>query len=285
MDEKLIFELLLFFLFSLLLISLAVVIHHIVLEKYKKDLKKELKAVEEIRKQQNKDEEKKREQKERFNNSIASDSYILERIRQQLSRIILEKTETEWHKNGHNPRKQNGAYRVDFERAVQQKMHNADHLGVTANSVLQYIHERGQNPLNKDVDAVIRKAIDGAICKAEERLNNNFSGDGISPSEFFARRTAISGDSVGVYIILNRTKSKYYVGQAKRLYFRVNQHFTGHGNGDVYADYKYGDQFRIKLITLRESGYDDLDKLERDLIRQYHANIDGYNKTSGNHSQ
>lgn len=106
--------------------------------------------------------------------------------------------------------------------------------------------------------------------------------NGITPEDFFQLRRLTEGDAVGAYVILNETKNMYYVGQAKRLFFRVNQHFTGHGNGDVYADYKYGDSFKIKLIELADSGYSDIDRLEKDLIRQYHAYSLGYNRTHGN---
>ena len=50
----------------------------------------------------------------------------------------------------------------------------------------------------------------------------------------------------------------------------------------MYADYKFGDDFSIKVIRLAESGYDDLDKLEKDMIKKYNAYSIGYNKTSGN---
>lgn len=33
------------------------------------------------------------------------------------------------------------------------------------------------------------------------------------------------------------------MGQGKAVLDRVNHHFSGRGNGDVYADYKYGDFF------------------------------------------
>ncbi len=112
----------------------------------------------------------------------------------------------------------------------------------------------------------------------------DISENGLRPYDFFKLRQKTQGDVVGVYVLYNESKDKYYVGQAKRLYFRVNQHFTGHGNGDVYADYKYGDAFRIKLIKLTESGCDDLDELERRMIARYQAYDKGYNKTRGNHS-
>ncbi len=104
----------------------------------------------------------------------------------------------------------------------------------------------------------------------------------VTPEEFFKMKELQKGDIVGAYIIYNETKDMPYVGQATRLFFRVNQHFTGHGNGDVYADYKYGDDFSVKLIPLVDSGYKDLDLLEKNLIEHFGANKKGYNKTAGN---
>ena len=74
----------------------------------------------------------------------------------------------------------------------------------------------------------------------------------------------------------------YYVGQAASVLWRINQHLTGHGNGDVYADYKYGDRFVITSIRLRGSGFASLNELERHAIAAYKADSDGYNKTRGN---
>lgn len=64
--------------------------------------------------------------------------------------------------------------------------------------------------------------------------------------------------------------------------YRVNAHFTGRGNGDVYADYKYGDPFEISMIALENSGFCTLNELERNVIRRYNAFSNGYNKTRGN---
>lgn len=74
----------------------------------------------------------------------------------------------------------------------------------------------------------------------------------------------------------------YYVGQGKKVFQRVNNHFTGHGNGDVYSDYKYGDNFTIKMIRLKGSGFKTLNELERCTISKYNAFSKGYNKTRGN---
>lgn len=86
----------------------------------------------------------------------------------------------------------------------------------------------------------------------------------------------------GVYILHNVTKDMYYVGQSARVNQRVRQHFTGHGNGDVYADYKYGDDFTVRAIAMEGSGYMSIDALECDMIDVYSAFESGYNKTCGN---
>ena len=86
----------------------------------------------------------------------------------------------------------------------------------------------------------------------------------------------------GVYILHNTSKDLYYVGQSVRVFSRVKQHFTGHGNGDVYADFKYGDSFTIKTIPLAGSGYQSLNDLERDAIEAFNAYTKGYNMTQGN---
>ena len=115
----------------------------------------------------------------------------------------------------------------------------------------------------------------------------------IAPEEFietrkqwlFGRRQSPKAQELnfsGVYILYNKTKNKYYVGQGRKIFNRVNAHFTGKGNGDVYADYKYGDEFTIKMISLENSGLTSLNELERLMIAEYDACASGYNKTKGN---
>lgn len=105
-----------------------------------------------------------------------------------------------------------------------------------------------------------------------------------SPGEFLDACDILRarGDFTGVYVIHNKTKDMYYVGQSTRVVGRLIQHLTGYGNGDVYADYKYGDDFELNVVSLRESGYDSLDALERDTIAAYDAYDKGYNRTRGN---
>ncbi|MBQ3275685.1 MAG: GIY-YIG nuclease family protein [Oscillospiraceae bacterium] len=114
----------------------------------------------------------------------------------------------------------------------------------------------------------------------------------MSPEAFFRLRsesedggrayTSARYDYAGVYILYNKTKNMYYVGQAQAVLSRINQHLTGHGNGDVYADYKFGDKFSITSVRLKGSGFKTLNELERHAISIYDAYSKGYNKTRGN---
>ena len=89
-------------------------------------------------------------------------------------------------------------------------------------------------------------------------------------------------NSCGVYVLFNKTKNKYYVGQSKKIFYRINNHFSGCGNHDVYDDYCHGDIFTIRIIPLKKSNYISLNKLERHAIMTFKSYRNGYNKTHGN---
>lgn len=124
-----------------------------------------------------------------------------------------------------------------------------------------------------------------------KRLSRRVSS--MTPQEFLELKKVTSGgkgspsvmfqnDFPGVYIIKNKTKRMYYVGQGTRVCSRVNMHFTGKGNGDLYADYKYEDRFSVKIIPLKRSSFKTLNELERHFIAYYKADTKGYNRTKGN---
>ena len=71
-------------------------------------------------------------------------------------------------------------------------------------------------------------------------VNTKFSNQiSISISDF-RLLSSNSPTFAGVYVLLNKTKGINYVGQSRDVYGRVKQHTTGYGNGNVYADMKYG---------------------------------------------
>lgn len=90
---------------------------------------------------------------------------------------------------------------------------------------------------------------------------------------------------MGVYVLHNKTKNKHYVGQGKNVLDRVNQHLCGRGNGDVYVDYRNGDEWVIKLINFDDCHFETLNDLERHTIQVYDAYHRGYNKTRGNRTK
>lgn len=85
-----------------------------------------------------------------------------------------------------------------------------------------------------------------------------------SAEEFMAQRKALTqqGEITGIFIVHNATKDLYYVGQSANAIDRTAIQFLGRGNCDVYADYKYGDSFNVRIIPLSESGYESLNELK-----------------------
>ncbi|MCD8201134.1 MAG: GIY-YIG nuclease family protein [Clostridia bacterium] len=121
---------------------------------------------------------------------------------------------------------------------------------------------------------------DATLCASKSTYDSFL--EGMTPDEFFAMRKRTHSSVTGVYVLYNVTKNMYYVGQSGNVFNRVNNHLTGKGNGDVYADYKSGDEFSVKIVSLTDSGLKSLDDLERALIERYGAFSGGYNKTRGN---
>lgn len=149
-----------------------------------------------------------------------------------------------------------GAVRANIQKQVFKNLHKINNE--EQHLLSGFIDHMRQSELVDKNDRVAYKYKTQVISeydrfKRSYRHKRNNCSDSyiwISPEHFFQKKSSSSGDIVGVYVIHNTDKGMYYVGQSKRIYFRVNQHFTGHGNGDVYADYKNGDNFRITLLPL-----------------------------------
>ena len=132
-----------------------------------------------------------------------------------------------------------------------------------------------ENDIKENIENLANNSLEMTPEEFLEMRNKSFGGRG-------RPRISQKYNFEGVYIILNQSKNMYYIGQGKEVLNRINSHFTGKGNGDVYADYKYGDTFIIKMISLEGSGYSSLNDLERHTIFTYNSYNNGYNKTRGN---
>lgn len=137
-----------------------------------------------------------------------------------------------------------------------------------------YVHHK--NKKNKQEETKIKERINKITSLQKEITLKTFFE--LRKNYFKLHKPNYIGQK-GVYVIYNKTKDMFYVGQSKNLWKRLNDHFTGKGNGDIYADYKYGNKFTIKMILLCKSSYRDINKLEHDTISNYYGK--SYNKNKG----
>lgn len=102
-----------------------------------------------------------------------------------------------------------------------------------------------------------------------------------------AKRGYHYNNDPGCYIILifnkevkngdYRNYENVYVGQSARVCNRVHNHLIGKGNGDVYADAKFGKKVYVKLIFCDRVEMNDVEKT---FIELYDA-TSSYNGTKG----
>lgn len=78
-------------------------------------------------------------------------------------------------------------------------------------------------------------------------------------------------DFEGVYILKNNTQNKCYVGKASKVFRKIERHFTGYGNEDIFTEWKSGNKFFVNIIRFENSGYENIDKLEHDIREEYNA--------------
>ena len=78
-----------------------------------------------------------------------------------------------------------------------------------------------------------------------------------------------SYDFEGGYVLWNRSKNFYHTGIGAEVYKKVERQFRGFGHEGVYKDFKDGDTFALTLFRLRDTEYDDIQRLGNDLKRVF----------------
>jgi len=95
---------------------------------------------------------------------------------------------------------------------------------------------------------------------------------------------SISGvkDFPGCYILSNTKTGKEYVGQSVHVLLRVHSHLAGSGNHMVHFAILKGNSFAIRVMPFEGSGFKNLNKMEKALIKKCGTYKRGYNRTRGN---
>lgn len=78
-----------------------------------------------------------------------------------------------------------------------------------------------------------------------------------------------SVDFEGVYILRNQTKNKCYVGKASKVFKKIERHFKGYGNEEIYTDWKNGNKFYVNIVKFETSDFENINLLEKDIKLRY----------------
>lgn len=153
-----------------------------------------------------------------------------------------------------------------------RKSHRGPSKNMDFSQLVEYFQHRKTNKQIHELTAQTKEIDIDTFFRMRQRTMKSYKRSSTRPSTSFT----------GVYILHNTTKGQYYVGQGKSTIDRVNQHFTGKGNGDIYVDYRNGDKWSISMINFSDTPFDTLNELERHTIKAYDAFRNGYNRTRGN---
>lgn len=132
------------------------------------------------------------------------------------------------------------------------------------------------------VDAIRGMAADRSTIQSHaESLKKLYLGEPLSVDEFeelydmrrfnaSSRRSDIKilkeRDEPGVYVLINTTKNKSYVGKGDRVLRKVFRQINGCGNAEVFSDLYSGDEFEIIVYMLSRSSFGDLDDLLKETM-------------------
>jgi len=81
-------------------------------------------------------------------------------------------------------------------------------------------------------------------------------------------------DFEGLYLIKNKSKKRYYLGKGANVFRKVDRHFRGYGNQDIFADYEKKNRFVVCFMRLENSGYETLSDYEKSIIQELRSTDD-----------
>lgn len=144
-----------------------------------------------------------------------------------------------------------------------------------------------RNKIIKEKNQATQKSINAVEKQIKEINEKDYSLD-LGEDGFINLRKKLPSitkfNTKGVYVIWNKTKNRYYVGQSKDVYKRLfTQHFNNNGVKNIIfaRDWFNEDEFFYKIFPLETK--DELDNKEKELIEKYDSFRNGYNGTGGNY--
>ncbi len=82
-------------------------------------------------------------------------------------------------------------------------------------------------------------------------------------------------DLVGMFILYNQTKDKYFVGADHRVFDGITWQIDGHGFINVYADIQSGDDWEVRIIPIHKTNYKNIEDMWYDGLSVFRANYEG----------
>lgn len=189
---------------------------------------------------------------------------------------------------------------TSFEKAVNKEFANINKTitqntsyPVFTNDFLEYVHEFHKFAEVMDFKSIIQEFIYFPHVKeldtSEIILSNSLFSKFIkinSPSNFqqILKNSYNLNEFTGIYIIYNKNKNKYYVGQGKKTIQRCIRHFLPNDNAPaIKKDFDNGNEFYVNFIKFNGTDFETLDELEYEYIGICNAvEPHGYNHVRGN---
>ena len=86
-------------------------------------------------------------------------------------------------------------------------------------------------------------------------------------------------DFKGLYLIKNLSKKKYYLGYGDKVFRKVDRHFKGYGNKEIYDDFKKGHTFVVSFGKYDADAYASIELYEKESRTYLREKLEGVSES------
>ena len=177
--------------------------------------------------------------------------------------------------------KQRGRENAEKERAAQLEKERAAQLEKLAEFARLQMEQKEREEREKELKRQEQKEKLNLFKQTRDQLQDRLK-DKFATKDWKSLKSVLDNPDkgvVGIYVLHNKTRGRYYVGQAKQLNVRIRNHFEVE---QIALDYLAGDEIEVKTLTAAELGDDyRLDHVEKTGIEIFGADKTGYNRNKG----